>query len=179
MDRSSTFRAVAIAAVAGIVLLGFGVTPARAQAVHVFVPNDWMILAPLEPDTAIFAPVSAYYVITPSPMGVIPQGGDWSLDWTGGGGLPPGYYEGRVNCNVYVVSFQEDPPQLSAWAECVVRSPGVGVIVQNPIQITSNNFCLPETVGQPFRMEWNMHIRATGVYAGLSGDGVVVIEGIC
>ena len=86
---------------------------------------------------------------------------------------------GDVHCNVYPTSVHEDPPLIHAWAECVVRSPGVGVIVQYPILITSNAFC-PKTTGDtPIRMEWNMHIRATGTFVGLSGDGVVVIQGVC
>lgn len=179
MDRNPTFRWVAIAAVAGMVLLGLGVNPAAAQASHVYSPNDFAVLAPLEPDSAIVAPAVLWYVFTPSPQGLIPQKGAWVLDWTGGGGLPAGHYAGDVSCIAALVSFQESPPLFSVRGECVIRSPGKGVIVQNPLTVTSNNFCPTATGDQPFRMEWDMHIRATGVYAGLSGDGVAVIEGTC
>lgn len=179
ISRTSMARAVAIALVAGIILLGFGTRPASARAVRMTFAEDFMILAPLEPDSAIIAQLSSWYVFTPSPNGVVPQGGDFSLDWDGGGGLPAGHYEGTVNCNVYVVSIQESPPLVTAWGECVVRSPGAGVIIENPIWVTNNYWCPSETGDQPFRMEWDMHIRATGVYAGLSGDGVAVVAGVC
>ncbi len=162
-----------------LLFLAFGPGPAEARAVRVLSPNDFAILAPLEPDGAIVASASFRYVFAPNPRGNVPQSGDWTLDWAGGGGLPAGHYEGKVNCLAWMVSVQLDPFLVTAAGDCTLRSPGQGVIIQHMPVITTNNPCPSATGDQPFRMEWQMDIRATGVYAGLSGHGVAVIQGLC
>jgi hypothetical protein len=178
--QSSAVRALAIVAVAGMVFLGFGMTPASAAASHETNPNDWVILAPLAPDGAIWGPATMHYLYTGSQVRIgIPQKGTWSLDWAGGGGLAAGHYEGMVNCLATLVSIQEDPPLVTFVGHCMVVSPGVGLIIQNPLTVTSNQFCPTTTGTTPFRMEWSMHAIATGAYAELSGDGVAVMTGLC
>ncbi len=177
---SAALRVFAIAAVAGIVFVGFGVAPVAGRAGHEVNPDDMVILAPLAPDSAIWGPAVLTYVYPSSQVHIgFPQRGPWSLDWAGGGGLEAGHYEGTVSCYASVVSISEDPILVTLAGHCVVVSPGVGVLVQNPITVRSNQFCPTATGDQPFRMEWDMHIAGTGAYAGLSGDGTAVIKGIC
>lgn len=177
---NAALRVLAIVTVTWIALVGFGVSPVAARAGHEVNPDDMVILAPLAPDSAIWGPAVLTYVYPSSQVHIgFPQRGPWSLDWAGGGGLAAGHYEGMVTCYASVVSIQEDPILVTLMGHCVVISPGVGVIVQNPITVTSNQFCPTSTGDTPFRMEWSMHIAATGAYSALSGDGVAVIKGTC
>lgn len=156
-----------------MIFLGFGAAPAAAQAVHLKVPNDLTIVAPYEPTGAIVAQISAFYTFTPGPRVVVPQGGDWSLDWIGDDRLPAGHYEGKMNAIWMLVSAEDDGSIQYGYAEAVFVSPGQGTMVDNPIWTTF--YYTPPTC----RLEWDMHILGTGVYAGLSGDGVAWVEFAC
>lgn len=153
---------------------------ASARASRTVATDEWIILAP-----GILADAGPdWYVWTSSHRGVIPQGGDWSLDWDGGLGLPAGHYDGIWNCFAALDYIEFEPEvRLGAIAHCVIRSPSEGVIIQNPITITQTGaLCPTETGNTPFRAEWRMTIRATGVYAGLtdlSGNALAVFEGLC
>ncbi len=168
-------RAIAIAAVAGVVFLAFGARPAAAPAVHWYNPADIAILAPLGSGEGIIAPAEFRYVLTPSARW--PQGGPWSLDWTGGGGLPAGHYEGKVHCLAYDTGVQGG--LWTAWGHCQLVSPGQGVIVQNPIYITNTVLCPTPTGDQPYTQTFDIHLKATGVYSGLMTEGVVLFQGLC